>query len=172
MADEPLAFANFRERLEPQLHRLGVAPDWSMAGCPTSPAYAGPWLVCAHRAGHHQRPEARSATHWRARQRARQPCLITIDNDGRPFVADSAARPQHAAARRGWAHPNLQGARLRDAGRARCRPLPDFETTTLRGCKLATGPSEEDMPVVADEAQESPGARAIATSAGRCPQRR
>ncbi len=30
----PLALANFRERLEPQLHRLGVALDWSMASLP------------------------------------------------------------------------------------------------------------------------------------------
>ncbi len=30
----PLALANFRERLIPQLHRLGVALDWSIAGLP------------------------------------------------------------------------------------------------------------------------------------------
>ena len=30
----PLALANFRERLIPQLHRLGVELDWSMADLP------------------------------------------------------------------------------------------------------------------------------------------
>jgi len=30
----PLALANFRERLVPQLHRLGVELDWSIAGLP------------------------------------------------------------------------------------------------------------------------------------------
>lgn len=90
----PLALANFRERLEPQLHRLDVTLDWSMAGLPdvggVTPGNALGVLRIVQEAitnalkhGPARRIGVRGSTTADGR------ALIAIDNDGRPFAADS-----------------------------------------------------------------------------------
>jgi two-component system sensor histidine kinase UhpB len=93
----PLALANFRERLEPQLHRLGVALDWSMAGLPdvagVTPGNALAVLRIAQEAitnALKHGPARRIGVRGSATADGR--ALIAIDNDGRPFVADSRGR--------------------------------------------------------------------------------
>jgi len=93
----PLALANFRERLEPQLHRLGVALDWSMASLPeVSGVTPGNALVVLRilqeaitNALKHG-PARRIAIRGSAAADGR--AAITVDNDGRPFAADSRGR--------------------------------------------------------------------------------
>lgn len=93
----PLALANFRERLEPQLHRLGVALDWSMASLPeVSGVTPGNALVVLRilqeaitNALKHG-PARRIAVRGGAAPDGR--AAITVDNDGRPFAADSRGR--------------------------------------------------------------------------------
>ncbi len=93
----PLALANFRERLEPQLHRLGVALDWSMANLPeVSGVTPGNALVVLRilqeaitNALKHG-PARRIAVRGSAAADGR--AAITVDNDGRPFAADSRGR--------------------------------------------------------------------------------
>jgi signal transduction histidine kinase len=96
-SDLPLALANLRERLVPQLQRLGVELDWSMAGLPeVSGVTAGNALAVlrilqeaitnALRHGPAHRIAIRGAT---------SDCgmaAITVENDGRPFVAGSGGR--------------------------------------------------------------------------------
>ena len=89
--------ANFRERLEPQLHRLGVALDWSMAGLPdvagVTPGNALAVLRIAQEAitnALKHGPARRIGVHGSTAPDGR--AVITIDNDGRPFVADSRGR--------------------------------------------------------------------------------
>lgn len=93
----PLALANFRERLEPQLQRLGVALDWSMADLPdvagVTPGNALAVLRIVQEAitnALKHGPARRIAV--RGRAMADGCPAITIDNDGRPFVADSRGR--------------------------------------------------------------------------------
>ncbi len=93
----PLALANFRERLEPQLQRLGVTLDWSMADLPdvagVTPGNALLVLRIVQEAitnALKHGPARRIAVRGRAVADGRPE--ITIDNDGRPFVADSRGR--------------------------------------------------------------------------------
>ena len=93
----PLALANFRERLEPQLQRLGVALDWSMAGLPdvagVTPGNALAVLRIVQEAitnALKHGPARRIGVRGSATADGR--ALIAIDNDGRPFVADSRGR--------------------------------------------------------------------------------
>lgn len=93
----PLALANFRERLEPQLQRLGVTLDWSMADLPdvagVTPGNALLVLRIVQEAitnALKHGPARRIAVRGRAVADGRPE--ITIDNDGRPFAADSRGR--------------------------------------------------------------------------------
>ncbi len=93
----PLALANFRERLEPQLQRLGVALDWSMADLPdvagVTPGNALAVLRIVQEAitnALKHGPARRIAV--RGRAMADGCPVIAVDNDGRPFAADSRGR--------------------------------------------------------------------------------
>jgi two-component system sensor histidine kinase UhpB len=93
----PLALANFRERLEPQLQRLDVALDWSMAGLPyvagVTPGNALAVLRIVQEAitnALKHGPARRIGVRGGATADGR--ALIAIDNDGRPFAADSRGR--------------------------------------------------------------------------------
>ena len=93
----PLALANFRERLEPQLHRLDVALDWSMAGLPdvagVTPGNALAVLRIVQEAitnALKHGPARRIGVRGSATADGR--ALIAIENDGRPFAADSRGR--------------------------------------------------------------------------------
>jgi two-component system, NarL family, sensor histidine kinase UhpB len=93
----PLALANFRERLEPQLQRLGVALDWSMAGLPdvagVTPGNALAVLRIVQEAitnALKHGPARRIGVRGSATADGR--ALIAIDNDGRPFAADNRGR--------------------------------------------------------------------------------
>ena len=90
----PLALANFRERLVPQLHRLGVDLDWSIAGLPevtgVTPGNALAILRIL------QEAITNALKHGPARKiiirGARAPdgmVAIMIENDGRPFVENN-----------------------------------------------------------------------------------
>lgn len=92
-----LALASFRERLEPQLHRLGVALGWSMASLPevsgVTPGNALTVLRILQEAitnalkhGPARRIAVRGGTAADGR------AAIIIDNDGQPFAADSRGR--------------------------------------------------------------------------------
>jgi len=89
----PLALASFRERLEPQLHRLGVTLDWSMAGLPevsgVTPGNALTVLRIVQEAitnALKHGPARRIAVRGGA---AGSRATIVIENDGRPFAAGS-----------------------------------------------------------------------------------
>lgn len=105
----PLALGNFRERLEPQLHRLGVALDWSMASLPeVSGVTPGNALVVlrilqeaitnALKHGPAGRIAVRGGTAADGR------AAIIVDNDGHPFAAGSRGR--------GLDNMHLRAARL------------------------------------------------------------
>lgn len=87
----PLALANFRERLMPQLHRLGVELDWSIAGLPeVSGVTPGNALAILRIL---QEAITNALKHGPARKISIRGALssdgmaaITIVNDGRPFV--------------------------------------------------------------------------------------
>lgn len=87
----PLALANFRERLIPQLHRLGVELDWSIASLPeVSGVTPGNALAVLRIL---QEAITNALKHGPARRIAIRGALaadgmvaITVDNDGRPFV--------------------------------------------------------------------------------------
>jgi signal transduction histidine kinase len=87
----PLALANFRERLVPQLQRLGVELDWSIAGLPeVSGITPGNALTILRIL---QEAITNALKHGPARKiviRAGvapgDTVAITIENDGRPFV--------------------------------------------------------------------------------------
>lgn len=92
----PLALANFRERLEPQLQRLGVALDWSMADLPdvagVTPGNALAVLRIVQEAitnALKHGPARRIAV--RGRAMADGCPVITIDNDGRRSSPTAAA---------------------------------------------------------------------------------
>lgn len=93
----PLALANFRERLEPQLQRLGVTLDWSMADLPdvsgVTPGNALAVLRIVQEAitnALKHGPAQRIAVRGRAAADGR--ASIGIENDGRSFVAGSGGR--------------------------------------------------------------------------------
>jgi two-component system sensor histidine kinase UhpB len=96
-SDLPLALANLRERLSPQLHRLGVELDWSMAGLPeVSGITPGNALFVLRIL---QEAITNALRHGPARRIAIRGSLsecgraaITIENDGHPFVAGSGGR--------------------------------------------------------------------------------
>ncbi|MBI4366187.1 MAG: hypothetical protein HY543_05140 [Deltaproteobacteria bacterium] len=87
----PLALANFRERLIPQLHRLGVELDWSIAGLPeVSGVTPGNALAVLRIL---QEAITNALKHGPARKIAIRGAVaadgmvaITLENDGRPFV--------------------------------------------------------------------------------------
>ena len=87
----PLALANFRERLMPQLHRLGIELDWSIANLPeisgVTPGNALAVLRILQEAitnALKHGPARRIAI--RGAAAADGMAAITIENDGRPFV--------------------------------------------------------------------------------------
>ncbi|GEP60049.1 sensor histidine kinase [Reyranella soli] len=93
----PLALANFRERLEPQLQRLGVALDWSMANLPDVAGVTPGKALAVLRIV--QEAITNALKHGPARRigvrggaLADGSPAIAIDNDGRPFAADSRGR--------------------------------------------------------------------------------
>jgi two-component system sensor histidine kinase UhpB len=87
----PLALANFRERLIPQLHRLGVELDWSIAGLPeVTGVTPGNALVVLRII---QEAITNALKHGPARRIAIRGTpsadggvAITVENDGRAFV--------------------------------------------------------------------------------------
>lgn len=93
----PLALANFRERLIPQLHRLGVELDWSTANLPdVSGVTPGNALTILRIL---QEAITNALKHGPARRirirggaSADGLAAITIENDGRPFVVGSGGR--------------------------------------------------------------------------------
>lgn len=90
----PLALANFRERLVPQLHRLGVELDWSIAGLPdVSGVTPGNALAVLRIL---QEAITNALKHGPARKisirgavAAGDRVSITIENDGRAFAETS-----------------------------------------------------------------------------------
>ena len=90
----PLALANFRERLIPQLHRLGVELDWSIAGLPevsgVTPGNALAVLRILQEAITNalKHGPARKIT-IRGAVAANGMTAITIENDGRAFVENN-----------------------------------------------------------------------------------
>ena len=86
----PLALANFRERLIPQLHRLGVTLDWSTAGLPeVSGVTPGNALAILRIL---QEAITNAVKHGPARKIAIRGAatadgmlVITVENDGQPF---------------------------------------------------------------------------------------
>ncbi len=90
----PLALANFRERLIPQLHRLGVELDWSIAGLPevsgVTPGNALAVLRILQEAITNalKHGPARKIT-IRGAVAANGMAAITIENDGRAFVENN-----------------------------------------------------------------------------------
>ena len=96
-AELTLALANFRERLIPQLHRLGVELDWSMANLPevtgVTPGNALAVLRIVQEAitnALKHGPARRIAI--RGSAAADGLAAITIENDGKPFVDGSGGR--------------------------------------------------------------------------------
>jgi two-component system, NarL family, sensor histidine kinase UhpB len=87
----PLALANFRERLVPQLQRLGIALDWSIAGLPdVSGVTPGNALAVLRIL---QEAITNAIKHGPARKvvirgaRAKDGMVaLSIENDGRPFT--------------------------------------------------------------------------------------
>lgn len=96
-SDLPLALANFRERLIPQLQRLGVELDWSMASLPeVSGVTPGNALTVLRIL---QEATTNALRHGPARRIAIRGsasgdgmAAIAIENDGRPFVAGTGGR--------------------------------------------------------------------------------
>lgn len=90
----PLALANFRERLIPQLHRLGVELDWSIAGLPeVSGVTPGNALAVLRIL---QEAITNALKHGPARKISIRGALsadgmvaITLENDGRAFVENN-----------------------------------------------------------------------------------
>jgi two-component system sensor histidine kinase UhpB len=87
----PLALANFRERLIPHLHRLGVELDWSIAGLPEVSGVTPGNALAVLRVL--QEAITNALKHGPARKisirgapAAGNKVAITIENDGRPFV--------------------------------------------------------------------------------------
>ena len=87
----PLALANFRERLIPQLHRLGVTLDWSIAGLPEVTGVTPGNALAVLRIL--QEAITNALKHGPARKitirgsRGENGWLaISIENDGRPFT--------------------------------------------------------------------------------------
>lgn len=124
-SDLPLALANLRERLVPQLQRLGVELDWSMAGLPeVTGVTAGNALAVlrilqeaitnALRHGPAQRIIIRGGV---------SECgmaAITVENDGHRFVAGTGGRGLENMRRRAaQLNAKLEFAALDDGTRVR-----------------------------------------------------
>ncbi len=95
-SDLPLALANFRERLIPQLQRLGVELDWSMANLPevsgVTPGNALAVLRILQEAitnALRHGPARRIVIRGSANDGM---AAIAIENDGRPFAAGDGGR--------------------------------------------------------------------------------
>ena len=96
-SDLPLALANFRERLIPQLQRLGVELDWSMANLPeVSGVTPGNALAVLRIL---QEATTNALRHGPARRIVLRGsasddgmAAIAIENDGRPFIAGDGGR--------------------------------------------------------------------------------
>ncbi len=96
-SDLPLALANLRERLVPQLHRLGLELEWSMASLPeVSGVTAGNALTVLRIL---QEAITNALRHGPARRIAIRGgvaecgmAAITVENDGHPFVAGTGGR--------------------------------------------------------------------------------
>jgi two-component system sensor histidine kinase UhpB len=96
-SDLPLALANFRERLIPQLQRLGVALDWSTANLPevsgVTPGNALAVLRILQEAitnALKHGPATRIGIRGSASADGR--AAIVVENDGQPFVAGTGGR--------------------------------------------------------------------------------
>jgi len=96
-SDLPLALANFRERLIPQLQRLGVELDWSMADLPEVSGVTPGNALAALRIL--QEATTNALRHGPARRIAIRGSVsndgmaaIAIENDGQPFVLGNGGR--------------------------------------------------------------------------------
>ena len=132
----PLALANFRERLMPQLQRLGVELDWSIANLPeVSGVTPGNALTVLRIL---QEAVTNALKHGPARKisirgttSADGMAAITLENDGRQFVVGNRGRGLDNMRRRAQ---QLHGQLLLEAVEAGMRItlllppcLPDFE---------------------------------------------
>lgn len=96
-SDLPLALANLRDRLTPQLQRLGIDLDWSTAGLPEVTGVTAGNALAVLRIM--QEAITNALRHGPAHRIAIRGSLsdcggaaITIENDGRPFVAGSGGQ--------------------------------------------------------------------------------
>jgi signal transduction histidine kinase len=144
----PLALANFRERLIPQLQRIGVVLDWSTANLPevsgVTPGNALSILRILQEAitnALKHGPAHKIAV--RGQAAADDMVAISIENDGCPFVAgkagfglDNMRRRAHELRGDIRIEPLEQGTRL-----TLLLPLclPDFQVGELQNGRPAAG---------------------------------
>lgn len=145
----PLALANFRERLIPQLHRLGVELDWSIAGLPeVSGVTPGNALAVLRIL---QEAITNALKHGPARkisirgaESANAMVAITIENDGVPFLETNRGYGLANMRRRAQ---QLHGTLVLEAFDHGTRVvlllparLPDFEEDTMTGANEGMQP--------------------------------
>ena len=132
----PLALANFRERLMPQLHRLGVTLDWSIAELPdVSGVTPGNALAVLRIL---QEAITNALKHGPARRIVIRGAVapdgmlaITIENDGRPFAENGSGHGLANMRRRAQQLRGKLSIEAKAQGTAFTlllpRGLPDFE---------------------------------------------
>ncbi|MFZ0845394.1 MAG: ATP-binding protein [Pseudolabrys sp.] len=136
----PLALANFRERLVPQLQRLGIALDWSIAGLPevsgVTPGNALAMLRIL------QEAITNAIKHGPARKvvirgaRAKDGMVaLSIENDGRPFTEGTGGHGLANMRRRAQQLNGKLDLEALDSGTKLTLllppSLPDFEDETV-----------------------------------------
>ena len=132
----PLALANFRERLIPQLQRLGVTLDWSIAGLPEVTGVTPGNALAVLRIL--QEAITNALKHGPARRIAIRGgaatdgmATITIENDGRPFAENGGGHGLTNMRRRAQQLRGRLNIEAKAQGTAFTlllpRGLPDFE---------------------------------------------